>query len=126
MHLTQFLNNGVNQRTDDYGGSPENRCRLLRHVLEAILDVWTPDHVGVRLSPHDAPNGGNTYYGCHDSDPDLVYTEAIRVLNGYNLAYLLVTEPHWVGKYDATPEVILAFKCHLSIYKSFVRSTRVS
>jgi N-ethylmaleimide reductase len=117
--IDQFLNNGVNQRTDDYGGSPENRCRLLRQVLEAILNVWTSDRVGVRLSPHEAPNGGNTYYGCHDSDPDLVYTEAIRVLNSYNLAYLLMTEPRWVGKYDATPEVDPGFQMPLLNLQKF-------
>ena len=80
--VDQFLNDGVNTRTDDYGGSVENRCRLLTHVLDqALLPVWSPDQIGVRLSPHDAPNGGNTYYGCHDSNPDAIYSHAIQLLN---------------------------------------------
>jgi N-ethylmaleimide reductase len=106
--LDQFLNDGVNRRTDEYGGSVENRCRLLQEVVEAVVSVWPEGTVGVRLSPHDAPNGGNTYYGAKDSNPDAVYSHAIRLLNHqyhhHQLAYLLITEPRWVGRYDATPE----------------------
>ena len=113
--IDQFLNNGVNHRTDEYGGSVENRCRLLTEVLDAILQIWPEDQVGIRLSPHDAPHGGNTYYGCQDSDPDSVYSHAIRLLNkNYkNIAYLLVTEPRWVGKYDDTPETDPGFQMPL-------------
>lgn len=96
--LDQFLNNRVNQRTDGYGGSIENRCRLLQEVLDAILGVWPADKVGVRLSPHD---GQSTYYDCNDDNPDELYSHAVSVLNNYNLAYLLLTEPRWVmGKHD--------------------------
>lgn len=112
--IDQFLNNGVNRRTDEYGGSPENRCRLLAQVVEAILTVWPASKVGVRLSPHDAPNGGNTYYGCKDSDPDLIYTCAVQTLNRYNLAYLLLTEPRWVGKHDESPETDPGFQMPLT------------
>lgn len=102
--IDEFLNDGVNRRTDEYGGSIENRCRLLQEVADAVVSVWPEGTVGVRLSPHDAPNGGNTYYGCKDSNPDAVYSHAIGLLNKYPLAYLLVTEPRWVGKYDSSPE----------------------
>eukprot|EP00934_Nitzschia_sp_Nitz4_P003130 Nitzschia sp. Nitz4//scaffold180_size44305//22214//23563//NITZ4_007240-RA/size44305-processed-gene-0.22-mRNA-1//-1//CDS//3329539470//3120//frame0 len=98
--IDQFLNDGVNQRTDEYGGSPENRCRLMKEVLDVLVDVWSADRVGVRLSPHDGPNGGNVYYGATDSNPDLIYGHAVKLLNTYNLAYLLLTEPRWVGKHD--------------------------
>jgi N-ethylmaleimide reductase len=112
--IDQFLNNGVNQRTDDYGGSPENRCRLLTQAIEAILTVWPSSKVGVRLSPHQANIGGNTYYGCQDSDPDLIYTHAVQTLSRYNLAYLLLTEPRWVGKHDASPETDPGFAMPLT------------
>lgn len=117
--IDQFLNNGTNQRTDEYGGSVENRCRLLTEVLEAILKVWPSSKVGVRLSPHDAPNGGNTYYGCSDTNPDLVYRHAIRSLDKYDLAYLLLTEPRWVGKYDANPETDPGFQMPLRNLQAF-------
>jgi N-ethylmaleimide reductase len=125
--IDQFLNNGVNKRTDDYGGSVENRCRLLRNVLDAIFNVWDAQNVGVRLSPHDAPNGGNTYYGCQDSDPDVVYEHAVQMLNEDQLAYLLLTEPRWVGKHDDSPETDPGFQMPLinlqkyrSIYKGIL------
>jgi N-ethylmaleimide reductase len=111
--IDQFLNDGVNHRTDEYGGSAANRCRLLQEVVEAILEVWPSEQVGVRLSPHDAPNGGNTYYGCKDSNPDGVYPHAVQLLNQYNLAYLLLTEPRWVGKHDDSPETDPGFQMPL-------------
>ena len=126
--LDQFLNNGVNQRTDAYGGSVENRCRLLKEVLESILSVWPADKVGVRLSPHDAPNGGNTYYGCSDSNPDEVYSRAIELLDSYHLAYLLMTEPRWVGKHDANHETDPGYAMplmNLQKYRSLYKGTLI-
>ncbi|KAL9184996.1 hypothetical protein ACHAXT_002773 [Thalassiosira profunda] len=117
--LDQFLNDGTNQRTDQYGGSVENRCRLLTEVLDAIFEVWPSDRVGVRLSPHDAPNGGNTYYGCKDSDPDAIYRHAIGTLDKRDLAYLLLTEPRWVGKYDDDPENDPGFQLPLRNLQTF-------
>jgi 2,4-dienoyl-CoA reductase-like NADH-dependent reductase (Old Yellow Enzyme family) len=102
----------VNQRTDGYGGSPENRCRLLREIIETLLSVWPLSKVGVRLSPHDAPNGGNTHYGCEDSNPDLVNPYTVRTLDGYDLEYLLLTEPRWIGKHNASPEADPGFQMH--------------
>jgi len=67
----------------------ENRCRLLTEILDAIFEVWSSDRVGVCLSPRNAPNGGNTYYGCKDTNPDIVYWHAIQTLDKRNLAYLL-------------------------------------
>lgn len=108
--IDQFINNGVNHRGDVYGGSLQNRCRLLTQVVESVLQVWPEGKVGVRLSPHDSPNGGNTYYGCKDSDPEAVYSHAIRALNSYPLAYLLITEPRWVGRHDGSPETDPGFE----------------
>lgn len=49
--IEQFLYDGTNQRTDQYGGSIENRARLLLEVTEALISVWGADRVGVHLSP---------------------------------------------------------------------------
>jgi len=49
--LEQFIESGTNHRTDAYGGSIQNRARLLMEVVEAVIKVWRPDRVGVRLSP---------------------------------------------------------------------------
>ena len=49
--LDQFIESHTNRRTDPYGGSLENRARLLLEVVDAVCDVWGSDRVGVRLSP---------------------------------------------------------------------------
>ena len=103
--VDQFMNSSSNQRDDEYGGdNPENRCRFLDNVLDAILQVWPSDKVGVRLSPHDSPNGGYTYYGAKDDNPEAVYSHAVKLINSKEVAYLLLTEPRWVGKHDGSPE----------------------
>ncbi|MCA9421739.1 MAG: alkene reductase, partial [Nitrospira sp.] len=61
--LDQFLQDGSNARTDDYGGSVENRARLLLEVVDAVNEVWGRERVGVRVSPFNAFNG------MRDSDP---------------------------------------------------------
>jgi N-ethylmaleimide reductase len=49
--LPQFLNDAINHRTDDYGGSIENRARLILEALEAVRAVWGPGQVGINLTP---------------------------------------------------------------------------
>src|SRR5262249_9583215 len=65
--LDQFLQSGTNRRTDGYGGSVENRLRLLLEVVEAVSEVWQPDRVGVRLSPLGTLND------IHDDDPETTF-----------------------------------------------------
>jgi N-ethylmaleimide reductase len=84
--LDQFLRDGVNQRTDEYGGSPENRSRLLCEVTEAVVKAWSADRVGIRLSPTSGFND------MRDSDPIATFTTAARSLNAFNLAYLHIME----------------------------------
>lgn len=55
--LHQFASDVVNQRTDAYGGSPENRARLTAEVVEAVVDEIGAGRVGLRISPGD-PAGG--------------------------------------------------------------------
>lgn len=84
--LDQFLRDGSNQRNDAYGGSVENRIRLLLEVTEAIAAVWGPDRIGVRLSPW------NPFNTMSDSDPARTFGTLVRKLSGYGLAYLHVVE----------------------------------
>ncbi|MDR7102412.1 alkene reductase [Croceicoccus sp. BE223] len=84
--LDQFLQDGVNHREDEYGGSIENRTRLLREVLDRVCDVFPADRVGVRLSPLGQANDMS------DSDPEATFGAAYRLLNGRGLAYLHVIE----------------------------------
>ena len=85
--LDQFLEDGTNQRTDDYGGSVENRARLLFEVLDAVAGVWGSERVGVRLSP------GGTFNDMCDSDPQETFGHVVRRLAALNLAYLHLIEP---------------------------------
>jgi N-ethylmaleimide reductase len=84
--LDQFLQSGTNQRTDRYGGSVENRARLLLEVTEAVCGVWGADRVGVRLSP------GGTFNDMRDENCEETFTYAARELNRFGLAYLHVIE----------------------------------
>ena len=85
--LDQFLQDKTNQRTDEYGGSIENRLRLLGQVIEAVIAVFPSDKVGVRLSPY------GTFNDMGDSDPVALFTAAIQKLNTYHLVYLHMIEP---------------------------------
>lgn len=84
--LNTFLESKTNHRTDQYGGSIENRCRLLREVVDAVSAAWSPDRVAVRLSPNGVFNDmGSTDYREQ-------YTHAASVLNEFGLAYLHVMD----------------------------------
>jgi N-ethylmaleimide reductase len=89
--LDQFLQDGSNHRDDDYGGPVENRARLLGETCAAVVGVWGPGRVGVRLSP------SGRFNGMQDSNPDATFTYAARMLAGFPLAYLHVVEPRIVG-----------------------------
>ncbi|WP_371188767.1 alkene reductase [Thalassotalea maritima] len=79
--LDNFLRDGSNQRNDEYGGSMENRARLLFEVLDAVVEVWGAGRVGIRTSPL---NGFNSM---SDSDPVGLTRYIAERLNDYNLAY---------------------------------------
>ena len=94
--VDQFLRDSTNKRTDEYGGSAENRTRFLREVLTALVDVWGADRVAVRLSPN-----GETQ-GCDDSDPAATFGAATRVIEELGLAFLELREPGPDGTFGAT------------------------
>ncbi len=85
--LDQFLHDGSNQRTDEYGGSIENRARLLLAVTEAVVGVWGSDRVGLRLSPTGTLNAVS------DANPEALFRYVVTSLNRFNLAYLHLVEP---------------------------------
>lgn len=84
--IDQFLRDGTNQRNDAYGGSIENRTRLLMEVLEAVFDAWQPACVGVRLSPE------NSFNDIKDADPQTTFNDVAGRLGKLDLAYLHVVE----------------------------------
>ena len=85
--LDQFLQDKTNQRTDEYGGSIENRIRLLGEVIESVSKVYPSDCIGVRLSPYGSFND------MADSDPITLFNAVIQKLNGYQLSYVHMVEP---------------------------------
>jgi N-ethylmaleimide reductase len=89
--IEQFLQSRSNLRTDQYGGSIENRVRFLMEVTQAATDVWGPDRVGVRLSPYGIANGSG------EADPMPLYSHAIKQLDKLGLAYLHFIEPRSSG-----------------------------
>ena len=89
--LEQFLQSGTNRRTDRYGGSIENRARLLFEVTAAAVDVWGADRVAVRLSPYGVANGSG------EADPMPLYSHVIGRLDQLGLAYLHFVEPRASG-----------------------------
>ena len=80
--IDQFLRDSVNQRDDAYGGSIENRVRLLTEVVDALIDVLPANRIGVRLSPTGGAGGSQ------DSDAKATYTQAAQAISGKGLAYL--------------------------------------
>ncbi|NVN09630.1 alkene reductase [Nguyenibacter vanlangensis] len=89
--IDQFIQDGTNKRTDQYGGPIENRARLLMEVVEAVSSVWGADRVGVRLGP------SGSWASMHDSDPAATFGYIANALNRYGLAYLHIIEPRVVG-----------------------------
>jgi N-ethylmaleimide reductase len=89
--LEQFLQSHTNLRTDQYGGSFENRTRLLLEIAQAVIGVWGSNRVGVRLSPYGIANGSG------EADPMPLYTHVIKALDPLGLAYLHFIEPRSSG-----------------------------
>ncbi len=82
--LHQFLSSNVNQRTDKYGGSIENRVRMPLEVLDAILAAVPSDKVGIRVSP------GHAFNGIEETDRSELYAHYVGELEKRKLAYLHV------------------------------------
>ena len=84
--LDQFLRDGTNHRTDGYGGSLDNRVRLLLEVTDAVTNVWNSSQVGIRVSPL------NSFNDMSDSQPEVTFGYVAEQLAPLGLAYLHVVE----------------------------------
>jgi len=84
--LDQFLRDCTNRRTDAYGGSVENRSRMVWDVMRAVAQVCGRDRVGIRISPT------NTHHDMSDSDPERLFFTAVLGLNEIGPVYLHVVE----------------------------------
>ncbi|MEN3748656.1 alkene reductase [Sphingomonas sp. HF-S3] len=117
--IDQFLRDNSNFRDDDYGGSPENRARLLREATGRLIDEAGADRVAVRLSPNGAVQGAD------DSDPASVFVPAAQWLDSQGIAFLELRE----SKPDSTfatssvpplsPEIRKVFKRPLVLNQDY-------
>lgn len=98
--INQFIDSKANNRTDEYGGSVENRLRFLGEVVEAMTDAIGAERVGVRLAPLTTLNG------TVDDNPIETYTAAAVLLNRLNIVYLHIAEVDW----DDAPDTPMSFK----------------
>jgi 2,4-dienoyl-CoA reductase-like NADH-dependent reductase (Old Yellow Enzyme family) len=89
--IDQFLRDNANFRTDDYGGSIENRTRFLSEVTGAVVAAIGADRTGVRLSPNEERQGVN------DSRPEPLFEAASAALSKLGIAFLEVREPDFDG-----------------------------
>jgi N-ethylmaleimide reductase len=112
--LDQFLEDGSNHRTDEYGGSIENRARLLLEVTAAVESVWGAGRVGVRLSP------GGAFNTMEDSAPAKTFGYVAEKLGERNLAYLHVIEPTDKTSYMVDGENVSPTKHLKSLFKGTV------
>ena len=84
--LDQFLQSGSNHRTDEYGGSLENRARLMLEAVDAAISVWGANRVGLHL----APRGDSHDMG--DANPEETFTYVAREMGKRGLAFLFTRE----------------------------------
>lgn len=91
--LEQFLASGSNERDDHYGGSPDNRARFLAEVVDAVVEGWSADRVGLRLSL------GNGTFGATEDEPLPVLRAVAEAIASHGLAYV-----HVIEAFARTPE----------------------
>ncbi|MHC8319903.1 alkene reductase [Pseudomonas sp. GB2N2] len=100
--IDQFLRDSENFRTDAYGGSIDNRIRLLKEVTQAVAEVICPDRIGVRLTPSSYEQG------VRDSDPERLFKRVAEVLSSIGIAHLELREPPLDGTFGKSERPPLA------------------
>ena len=94
--VNQFISAHTNCRTDEYGGSLQNRLRFLREITHAVADVVGADRLGVRFAPLFASTDElRVYLGLLEDNPHETYIEAVKVLEEIGVAYLSLAEADW-------------------------------
>ena len=89
--LQQFLSTNTNQRTDQYGGSLENRARIVLEAIDAIIAVAGANRVGVRISPHF------NRHDIRDEQTEEIHLYLAREFDRRGVAYIHIAEPDWAG-----------------------------
>lgn len=84
--IDQFLHDESNKRQDEYGGSIENRSRLLLEIVDACIGIWGAERVGVHISPHGSE------HAMRDSNPSLLFSHVAHALGQRRIAFLFVRE----------------------------------
>ena len=96
--VNQFISAHSNQRSDEYGGSLDNRLRFLREITQAVAEVVGPQRLGVRFAPlFSSTDEERVYLGLVEDDPQATYLAAIRYLEELGIAYLSLAEADWEG-----------------------------
>lgn len=105
--VNQFISAHANTRTDEYGGSLENRLRFLREIVDAVAEAIGADRMGVRFTPlFETTTQDRVYIGLVEADPHETYIEAIRILENAGVAYLSIAEADW----DNAPDLPATFR----------------
>jgi N-ethylmaleimide reductase len=119
--IDQFLRDNSNFRTDQYGGSIENRIRLLREVTQAVADAVGADRTSVRLSPNGETQGAD------DSNPIALFTAAASALQDIGIGFLELREVKTYGNFGQTdvprvsPEIRKVFTGPLVLNQEYTR-----
>lgn len=98
--IEQFIDSQTNKRTDEYGGSLENRLRFLKEVTTSVASAIGAEKVGVRQAPL------TTLMGATDDNPKETYIAAAKILNEIGIAYIHIAEADW----DDAPVMSIDFK----------------
>jgi NADPH2 dehydrogenase len=113
--LDQFLQDGTNRRTDRYGGSIENRARLMLDVTDAAIEVWGADRVGLHLAPRgDA-------HSMSDSNPLATFCYVASEMAKRRIAFIFTRES--LGADRISPHIKKAFGGNLIANEAFDRET---
>jgi N-ethylmaleimide reductase len=98
--IDQFFNTATNQRTDQWGGSVENRIRFAVEVAKASAAAIGAERIGMRISPYGAFNGTAA-----DAKTDTLYLRLVEELNAIGLAYIHVVDHSSMGAPEVSPEL---------------------
>jgi N-ethylmaleimide reductase len=102
MLIPQFLSLATNQRTDEYGGSIENRARIIFEILDAVMEVWASTRIGIKFTPVAYDHVGIV---TPDEETIPLFQYILKKLNDYHLAYLHIVGPE--GDLTGTPVEVL-------------------
>ena len=117
--IDQFLRDNTNLREDEYGGSPENRIRFMREVVERVIDAIGAGRTSIRLSPNGETQGAD------DSDPASVFVPAAAALDALGIGFLELREQAPDGTFGSTdvpklsPQIREVFKRPLILNQDY-------